>query len=185
MTRMLARSLQIAPALLLIGASAGSFESPRKCGSLPPGGRPILAVDGTIMNVDPMVDLVVDPDNVLEVHVVCMNPRDSTFNRKTGIPVISLWTKQGPVPHLEPTLEAVLEAQDEQFSRNASYVSSTDATALPARPEQVRMTLEGSEKGWIAAVTIDRYMSTCYVFDGAVRPPYPHLEPRRPSCVEQ
>jgi dTDP-4-dehydrorhamnose reductase len=47
------------------------------------------------------------------------------------------------------------------------------------------MTLERSEKGWIAAVTIDRYLSTCYVFDGEVKPPYPHLERRRPSCVKQ
>ena len=185
MTRMLVRSLQIAPALLLIGASAASFEFPRKCGSLPPGARPVLAVDGTIMSVDPMTDLGVDPDSVLELQVVCMNPRDSTFNRTTGVPVISVWTKQGPVPHLQPTLEAVLEAQDEQFSRNATYFSSTDHVALPYRPEQVRMTLEGRENGWIAAVTVDRYLSTCYVFDGAVRPPYPHLERRRPSCVKQ
>jgi hypothetical protein len=184
MTRMLVRSLLIAPALLLIGASAASFESPRKCGGLLPGAKPLVALDGTIINV-PMTDLGVDPDNVLELQIVCMNPRDSTFNRKTGVSVISVWTKQGPVPHLKPTLEAVLEAQDEQFSRNATYFSSTYAMALSRRPEQVRMTLEGSEKGWIAAVTIDRYLATCYVFDGAVRPPYPHLERRRPSCVKQ
>lgn len=180
------RILFIAPALLLVGATLVRPDPIRKCGS---GQKPLYAVDGVITELDTevedqlqRVDMTGSLTNrIMEIQVVCMNPQDSTFNRSRGIPVISIWTHDGPVGRIEPALEAILAAQDEHHRRTARYLDSLEGLELDA-PEQIHFTLELRDDGWIAEAVLQRYLHRCLVWDGE-SPPFHGYVARRPSCL--
>jgi hypothetical protein len=161
----------IVPVIALLGAATFHSDSARKCGRPIGPGEPLFAVDGVIRG--PATDAsmsTVDKGDLYSVEVLCLNAKDSTFVRGEGIPLISVWTKSGPVSHLKPVLAAILEAQDGHFRKSSTYIAALDGIKLPARSDRVRVTLQLEDGGWIATSTVDRLMMKCRVFDGHTPP---------------
>ena len=185
MTYLRVERILIAPVLLLIGAHITLPDARLKCGSLPPGGEPLVAVDGEITTVKPdSIWQAVDKDDLMWLQIVCMNPRDSTFSRGRGIQVISIWTAEGPASHLEPTLAEILDAQDANFRRESSYLHELSEIELPGRPEQIQLSMDASDTGWVASAWIDRLLAKCFVFEGEIRLPHSDLSRREPACFD-
>lgn len=180
---------------LLIGSSPPT--EPMKCGQ-PGAGQPLIALDGELIGVEPdsvrtpvdasdiwsMLRTRVDASDVWSMQPVCMNPRDSTFVRGPGIPVISIWTKSGPISQLEPTLVAILEAQDAHFAVHGTYEADLNEIELPYSDRQYEITVDVQEEGWVAQVRLQRAFQTCVVYDGSPVITRVQLPPRTPRCFD-
>lgn len=176
-------ALQIG-ALLHVPVFAGTPDR-LKCGLEGADREPLLAIDGELTEREPAeAGELLSQDEVELVEIVCLDARDSTFNASRGIPVVSIWTKDGPAGRLEPLLAAILEAQDAHFRRYATYLDDVSELQLPGRIHAIRVSLEADARGWIAWARVDRMLAACLVYDGEVGAPRPRVEPRRPDCVE-
>lgn len=171
---------QFLPILVVMGVMLPPPDSPLKCDTEPPEGKPLVAIDGELTDRKPEE---IDREEIRSIEIVCMNPRDSTFNRSHGIPVISIWTTGGPASYLEPTLMAILEAQDAHFGRHAEYLETLSEIELPERPSRMQVTLDATESGWVATASIDRMLATCVVYDGEVSVPHSRVPRRQPTCL--
>ena len=169
-------------AMLLMGASSIPSEPHLKCGSVR---EPLFAVDGQIQGI--LTDSSRNGLSMRDIYwlqIVCMDPQDSTFGRDYSIPVVSVWTAHGPASHLEPTLAAILEAQDANLRESSGYIHGLDEINLPARPAQVRVSMDVRENGWIATASVDRLLAKCFVFDGEIPAPHSRVSPRHPKCLD-
>lgn len=172
----------ILPALLM--GSVNPEPEPFKCRSSGQyAGSPIrYYVDGELLPVD--TDFVVqkmDTKNLLALRVGCLNPRDGTFS-DTGMQVIVIWTTQGPVSRMEPTLAAIVAAQDAHHREKAEYAGSVSALSLAGHPAQFRIDLETRADGWNATIRMNGYDRMCFVYDGAPPSSGPSVRPREPTC---
>lgn len=177
----LGKMVLIAAALLLARLGVSS-EAHVKCAS---ARQPLYAIDGEIKGVhsdSSFKDLA--QDELLWVQVVCMDPQDSTFRRGYGIPVVSVWTIHGPVAHLEPTLAAILDAQDARARQGLPYASDPDEMGLPSRPATLTVSVEVRDSGWLATAEVARLLAKCFVFDGDVAAPHSRLAARQPECLD-
>jgi hypothetical protein len=184
------RALALLPALALIGLGASApneSSAARKCGQRftdadPRSNAPVYALDGAVIQpgtVGPMSN--VRSDNIHSVEFICLNPKDSTFNRSSGVTIISIWTKTSPAPRVAEALEIVRQAQDAQFAKNGRYLSVAKEIPLPETMKGVIVTLEGGPSGWIARTTVPRLLRTCVMFDGTVADA-PAGAPRKAKC---
>jgi hypothetical protein len=175
--------LVLVPMVALLGAGTSTTVAARKCGALPPGGKPIFAIDGVVqpsgVGVTPAP---VAEGDIVFVDIICMDPKDSSFNRTHGVSLISAWTKSGPAPRVEEALSVIRAAQDAQFARNGRYISSVESIRFPESMKPVSVTLVADRKGWIARTTLPRYLRTCMMFDGTVAAP-PRTGPRTSECT--
>ena len=182
MIRFGVRPMWAAPVLLLVAATSMLSESHFKCGSAQ---DPLFAIDGQIKGVATDSSWNgLSTNDIYWLQMVCVDPRDSTFRRGYGIPVISVWTTHGPASHLEPTLAAILEAQDANLRETSRYLRSVGEMDLPPRPAQVEVLMDVRESGWIATASVDRFLAKCYVFDGEIQAPHSRLSPRQPQCLD-
>jgi hypothetical protein len=171
MTIMLRRALFIAPALVTLALVTTAGDVMRKCGGMTIGANSSLrAIDGVIVAKNDEPFALPKADEIHSIHVVCMNPQDSTFKASgtSGIPVLSVWTKRA-VAQLTTSLEAVMAAQDAHFKKTAKYLSDVAAMALPATTPKVQISVTSYERGWQAHATMPRFMTTCTLFDGEVK----------------
>jgi hypothetical protein len=168
---------------VLMGSATLSAELPRKCGSPEYAGSPIrYVIDGRLLPVD--TDSVLqklDKDELLSVSVGCINPRDTTFT-PTGLPVIAIWTTRGPVSRMEPTLAAIVAAQDAHRREKSEFAGIVSALSLPEYPRHFRITLQVRSDGWSATIRLDGYSPTCLVYDGAPPTAARSSAARQPEC---
>jgi hypothetical protein len=153
-----------------------------KCGSTK---QALYAVDGEIKGVhsDSSLGNLTSTD-IAWIQVVCMDPQDSTFRRGSGIPVVSVWTNRGPASRLEPTLAAILAAQDARAHRGLEYTSEVAELDLPEQPSVLTVAVEVRESGWMATASVERLLAKCFVFDGDVPAPHARLVLRQPECLD-
>jgi hypothetical protein len=121
--------------------------------------------------------------DIQAMEILCMNPRDSTFTPATGVPVVSIWTKRGPVAEMKPALAAILDAQDMYAKQNSEYAESLDVLSLPPYPSKFDISLDVRTDHWRATITMNGYLGTCYVYDGASAASSAEAMPRTPACV--
>lgn len=182
-------SLALAPALASPAANTKGPALDMKCGPQPEGTVPLIAVDGEILDLAPeerrgadALDGIVDRDDMFWLQIVCMDARDSTFRRRgTGLPVISLWTKQGPAGQMAPALAELAEAQDRHFERRGRYIdelADIEAFELPAR---VEIELAAEADWWVATARTERFLGQCTTGGGTSvsYPPEPECDDDR------
>ena len=159
-------AIQVVPVVALIaGLASGSGEA-RKCGRTTNHGG-LVAIDGVITAVRPdSLMKHLNADDLQSIEIVCMNPQDSTFNRSSGIPVVSVWTKNGPIAQVKATLSVILAAQDAHHRRESKYIDGLEKIELPASSSRLRVSMKASNHGWVAEATFERMLATCFVFDG-------------------
>jgi hypothetical protein len=185
MNLVMLRTLQLTPLLALFSINTltpAPVPAPVKCGGPGPNGTHYV-VNGIITaGMNDAKIRGIGSNNTFLSDVLCMNPQDSTFNRSTGEWVVSVWTKDGPAPHVVLALDLIRYEQDIYFKRNKRYMSAATDIVLPLGMERVRVTLQGDEHGWVAHTTIPRLMQTCTMFDGRVYATGAATEPRRVVC---
>jgi hypothetical protein len=177
----------LVPVLALAYLGAGTPSAARKCGQRftnadPRSNVPVYSLDGAVIQpgtARPMTN--VGGDNVYSVDIICMNPTDSTFNRSSGVTIISIWTKTSPAPRIAEALEIVRQAQDAQFAKDGRYIETASQIPLPENMKGVVVTLEAGPRGWIARTTVPRLLKSCVMFDGAVAA-NTQGAPRRAAC---
>lgn len=199
------RILVLFPALLFAAAPALVSAAPmRKCPAAADG--PLWLVDGAILGspaelqraqqaraADPNAPsgLVLADGSVLEqsdifrIEIACMNPRDSTFTSDMliGVGVVSIWTKRGPAARLEPTLAAIIRAQQAHFERHGSYATTLDDLDLPPVDAAIQIALEAQPNGWSVTSSIRRFSQQCFAFAGDIEPPYYGVPVGQPYCT--
>ena len=176
----------ITPALLLLGATRTTTDAALKCGPQLAGTKPVVQIDGAFYADTANAQAVLktwDPADVISIEILCLNPQDSTVTHGSGIPLISIKTKQGPASYIKPVLATILAAQDEHFRQHAAYTSDVSSIKLPFRAKQLQVSLDVSANGWVAKATVEQFTSTCFVFDGSVAAPAAGLAARKPECV--
>lgn len=138
----LAAALQASAANSTPRPSAGN-STPRpsaadmKCGAPTPEPLPLIAIDG------------------------------ETFRRGgSGLPVISVWTKDGPAGRMEPALARVRAAQAAHHERHGEYLCHLSDIDLPQLPPQVRLELTATPDRWAATARTERFLGTCRAGDG-------------------
>ena len=179
-----AQVIWVAVGVLLVGAGATSSEA-LKCRGI---GEALFAVDGEIKGI--LTDSSVTKlgrSEIAAIQIVCMDPRDSTFHNegRGGPQVVSVWTVRGPVPHIEPTLEAILDAQDARARRGHRYATTLAQLAVDPLHEAIEVSVTVLETGWVATATVERYLYTCFVFDGDVAETGFRGTPRQLKCREE
>lgn len=183
MNLVMLRTLQLTPILAALSINALTVPpASLKCGGPGPNGTH-YAVNGVItpgMNATKL--RAIGNNNIFVYDTLCMNPQDSTFNRRIGEWVISVWTKDGPGPHVLLALDLIRYEQDIYFKQHKRYMAAAAGIVLPQGMERVRVTLQGDENGWIATTTIPRLMQTCTMFDGVVQNTAPATQARRVQC---
>jgi hypothetical protein len=171
-----------AVATLVSAVSASSLS--RKCGVQPAPANPVTLVDGAVVNETPdAVWKVVDPESVFSIEVACWNPKDSTLNRTTGIPAISIFTRLGMQASIKRMLTTVADLQGAHFRLHARYLEQLEPVLLPGRIERMRVELAVSPDGWLARYTVDGLGVTCIVYAGTVPGTPTGVAPREPTCI--
>jgi hypothetical protein len=175
--------LFLAPALALVGVGASAPYVALKCGGVTaPGGKPLFSIDGVIRSTEDSARINLKKEDIHRIDIVCLNPKDSTFNRTHGWGVASIWTKQGPAPRVEEALDVIREAQDAHLAKHGRYILALEEIRFPESMKPVRISMDADKNGWIARTTLPRLLRTCTMFDGAAAEPLPK-EPRKPACV--
>ena len=183
MNSIILRVLCLAPALALLGVGASAPDLALKCGgATAPGGKPLVSIDGVIRSPDYLSSIKLTAEDIHGIDIVCMNPKDSTFNRTHGWGVASIWTKQGPAPRVEEALDVIREAQDAHLAKHGRYILALEEIRFPESMKPVRVTMDADKSGWTARTTLPRLLRTCTMFDGTLAVPLPN-EPRKPACV--
>jgi hypothetical protein len=157
------------PALALPVGGTSTPGAALKCGLLAPDGSPMYAVDGVLQSREGISGF--QPEDLYRVDIVCMDPKDSTFNRTAGFAVLSIWTMEGPAPRVPEALDIIRDAQDKHFAKYGRYIAAVEDIQLPESMKAVRITLNADENGWIAHSTFPRLLRRCVMFDGAVATP--------------
>ena len=178
--------LRLAPIFALLASAVTPREPLQKCGSQGPNGM-IYFVNGDVRPGFTKEDLSKQKDNTFSFEHLCMNPQDSTLYRMsspgaTGYWATSVWTKDGPGPHILLALDHIRYVQNTHFRQHKTYITTAADIVLPQGMELVRVTLQGDAHGWIAHTTIPRFMQTCTMFDGVVQNTAPATEPGRVQC---
>jgi len=183
------------PPLAFVAASANfaPADAARKCPAATPG--PFLFIDGEAIGFRSAITdagealrtkdgAVLDSNNIMSIEIRCMNPHDSTFTTDgTGIGAISIWSKSGPAGQLEPTVIAVLRAQQAHRAEHGAFAETTEALELQPIHPGVRVSMNVQSNGWIATATVERYGQQCLVFAGDIDPPNPDVQPETPHCA--
>ena len=169
MTIVMKRALLLAPAVLVVSAAALADTTPAKCGGQ--NTAPLVAIDGVItaLHMDSIMQQV-PRENLYSLAIVCMNPQDSTFNRRQGINVISLWTVQGPAPRVKTALGEIRDAQAAYFAREGRFATTLKEIAFHDPTGRLTVSLDADDKGWTARATVPRLLETCAVSGGAAAP---------------
>jgi hypothetical protein len=171
-------------ALFAVATLVSASSPPRKCGIQPGTTNPVTLVDGAVVNQTPdAVWKVVDPESVFSIEVGCLNPKDSTLNRTTGIPAISIFTRLGMQASIKRMLTTVADLQGAHFRLHARYLEQLEPVLLPGRVERMRVELEVSPDGWLARYTVDGLGVTCIVYAGTVPGTPTGVAPREPTCI--
>lgn len=184
------RILCLLPAVALVALGTSSPNAARKCGRqqvIAGPGRivPLMSIDGVVIQpgtVHPMSNVV--GTDIYSVDIICMDAKDSTFNRTQGVAIISVWTKSGPAPRVTEALDVIRQAQDSSFARNGRYISAVSEIRFPENMKPVQMTLEAGPKGWVARTTLPRFLQTCMMFDGTLAA-QPAGAPRKAACQRE
>ena len=181
--------LRAMPALSAIAVAIALLPeptAPRKCGTPVPPGGPFIAIDGVVVGQleqqsKPWTDYGVAREDVYSLEILCMDPKDSTFVRGRGLPLVSIWTLSGPAPRLKDALDMVRAAQDAHYAKHGAYMKTLDNIRLPENMQRIRLTMRAVDKGWIARATVPNLLSTCSMFDGEVATAL-HIGPRHVVC---
>jgi len=182
-------SLALAPALASPAPDTRAPAPDMKCGPQPEGTTALVAIDGVIQGAlpegDQRLDLApdaarplyggVDREDLFWVQVVCMDPRDSTFHLGgDGIPVASIWTKEGPAGQMPPALAEIVEAQRRHFESHGNYVGDLGQIGSFESPDRVEIELESGADWWIATARTERFLGQCTAGGGSSgAPPEP------------
>lgn len=185
-------SLALVPALVAPTADKGSATRAAvhmKCGPQPEGTTALVAIDGVIQGALPEDDQGlelssnaerplyggVDREDLFWVQIVCMDRRDSTFHLGgNGIPVASVWTKQGPVGRMSPALEQLVEEQEQRFETYGAYARDLAEIESFRSPDRVEIELDAGPNWWLATARTERFLGQCTVGGGtAGGPPEP------------
>ena len=180
------RMLPLAPVLALAMLGATGREAPKKCGTQGPTGM-IYFVNGDVKPGFTRDDLSKLKDNTFWLEHLCMDPQDSTLYRlnapgAVGYWTTSVWTNDGPGPHVLLALDHIRYAQNRHFKQHKRYINSASEIVMPQGMERVRVTVQGDERGWVAHTTIPRFMQTCTMFEGDVYHTGPATVPGRVQC---
>lgn len=139
--------------------------------------KPLNFIDGRAVSNDSLSAIVKSDEeggsklaNIEIVSVTCMNPADSTElpsgSPLAGIPVISVWTKSGPLVKLRETLASVHELQKVHFSSTGTYQRAQ--MPLSSLPAEVKVSFQSTTTGWNATAWLDRtFTPRCRVFGGS------------------
>lgn len=171
-------------AALLVALASGPRPGPddvlRKCDR---AGPPVIAIDGEMTDLDPEVDLEkhLPRDEVGWVEIVCDDA--GTLTLDTGNPVVSIWTKDGPVSALEPLLDAVLRAQEAHWSEHGRYADELEGLDVSVPDDRIRLTLYPGDGGFLAAAGVERFLGGCYAVVGDVRSPHPRVKHGEAVCL--
>jgi len=184
MIRKMLRPGLLVLALFALTSLVSASSLPRKCGVQPVPANPVTLVDGVVVNQTPDAALkAVDPESVFSIEVACLNPKDSTLNRTTGIPAISIFTRLGLQASIRRMLTTVADLQGAHFRLHARYLEQMEPVLLPGRIEGVRVELEVSPDGWLARSTVEGLAVTCIVYVGTVPGAPTGVAPREPTCI--
>jgi len=177
------------PGFLVLGLFAltslvSASSLPRKCGIQPGSANPVTLLDGVVVNQTPDAALkAVDPESIFSIEVACLNPQDSTLNRTTGVPAISIFTKLGLQASIKRMLSTVADLQAAHFRLHTRYLEQLEPVLLPGRIDKVRVELEVHPDGWLARSTVEGLALTCTVYVGAVPGAPIGVAPREPACI--
>ena len=184
---MIARVLRAAlmpMALLAVASQVWASGSHRKCGVHWAGAGPVTLMDGVVVRNTPEAALrTVDPESVFSIEVACLNPKDSTLNRTSGIPAVSIVTKSGLQASIRRVLSTVVDLQDAHFRLHARYLEHVDPVVLPGRVERLRVEIEMGPDGWLARSDVAGLAVTCTVHVGSVPGAPSGVAPREPTCI--
>lgn len=150
-----------------------------KCGTTT---KPLIAVDGRIAEVT--VEEV-DRDRLFWIEIVCMDPVDSTFSMDPGLPVISLWTVDGPAPAMEGALAEILELQASYRSAHGAYALTLEELSYSSSAPGVEVSLDATSGGWMAVATVHNFLTKCVVFDGSREPPHWTVSAGEPTYLSR
>lgn len=169
-------------AALIVG-SASSTVADFKCNQ-PPGSETLYSVDGRLLEsaADPaLADL--HRSDLHAVEILCMN-QDSTYDRHSGVTVVSVWTNSGPVSAMKPALAAIADAQAGYFRRHSEYADRIEDLGAPSSyPSQFQISLDVREDRWRATIRMNGYLGVCFAYGGAGAAPIATATPNQPECV--
>ncbi|MEP6833653.1 MAG: hypothetical protein ABJB74_09670 [Gemmatimonas sp.] len=129
---------------------------------------PLNFVDGKLVTADSMKAIVGADKAISRVSVLCMNSADSTRLPTTsvlpGIPVVSVWTENGPMLQAKDALAVIRNAQNAAFAKTGVYMRDIKKPKLPS---DMKLAFEATGTGWHASILIDRvFTMQCHVWDG-------------------
>src|SRR5688572_20908020 len=123
------RALPALSAIAVAIAILPEHTAPLKCGTPVPPGGPFIAVDGVVVGQleqqsKPGTDYGVAREDLYSLEILCLDPKDSSFVRGRGLPLVSMWTLSGPAPRLKNALDMVRDAQDAHYAKHGVYMKT-------------------------------------------------------------